>query len=164
MKFFIAIFLVFSVLFSSDDYELPEEFDKQTYEVGENIFEQKCTSCHVKFIDMNKVVRNFFHEDNKMNLKAPTANQISFRLKQQIGDKSDIEFHLYETADYLKSYVLAPDRSKSVCLEGVIKYFNGMPSMRGVVTEEEIESLNHFLYFLEGFNGINEYFHDETLF
>ncbi|MEN8717384.1 MAG: hypothetical protein ABF301_01810 [Sulfurovum sp.] len=164
MKFFITSILLISALIANDDYEIPQEFDKQTYEIGQDIFEQKCTTCHVKFIDMNTVVRNFFHENNNMNLKAPTANQISFRLKQQIGDKSDIEFHLFETNDYLKSYVLDPNRSKTICLDGVIEYFDGMPSMRGIVSEEEIEQLNHFLYFLEGFNGINEHFHDETIF
>lgn len=164
MKFLIPFFLIFTTLFSSDDYELPQEFNKKSYEIGENLFEQKCTSCHVKYIDMNKVVRNFFHENNKLKLKAPTANQISFRLKQQIGDKTDIEFHLFETNDFLRNYIFAPDKSKSICLKGVIKYFDGMPSMKDVVKDDEVEHINHFLYFLEGFNGINKFFHDETIF
>ncbi len=36
--------------------------------------------------------------------------------------------------------------------------------MKGRITEEEIEEVTHFLYFLEDFNGINEFFHDETKF
>jgi hypothetical protein len=57
-----------------------------------------------------------------------------------------------------------PDRSKTICLEQVIRYFDTMPSLKGVVSQKEIEDLNHFIYFLEGFNGINEFFHDETIF
>lgn len=30
--------------------------------------------------------------------------------------------------------------------------------MKGKITEEEIEEVTHFLYFLEGFNSINEFF------
>ena len=30
--------------------------------------------------------------------------------------------------------------------------------------EKEIEEVNHFLYFLEGFNGVNKFYHDETKF
>jgi hypothetical protein len=36
--------------------------------------------------------------------------------------------------------------------------------MKGKITEEEIEQVNHFLYFLEGFNGVNEFYFDETKF
>jgi hypothetical protein len=36
--------------------------------------------------------------------------------------------------------------------------------MKGKITEKEIEEVNHFLYFLEGFNGVNKFYHDETKF
>jgi hypothetical protein len=39
-----------------------------------------------------------------------------------------------------------------------------MPSMKGKITEKEIEEVNHFLYFLEGFNGVNKFYNDETKF
>ena len=69
-----------------------------------------------------------------------------------------------QTNDFLKDYLFNPNLSKTICLEGVIRHFEVMPSMKGKITEEEIEEVNHFLYFLEGFNGINEYYHDETKF
>jgi hypothetical protein len=168
MKYFLIISLLLSSLYTSDiddeEFEIPKEFDRQAYNSGEATFEQKCTQCHVKYIDVPKAVNNFFRQNNKLELKAPTANMISYRLKLRIGSKEDIEFHLHDTNEFLQSFLMNPDRSKTVCLEGVIKYFETMPSMKGVVNEKEIENINHFLYFLEGFNGINEFFYDETIF
>merc|ERR1711879_93218 len=113
-------------------------------------------------MDIQLLMKNFMEEDNKLlNLKAPTGNEISFRLKQQVGSKDDIEFHLLETGDFLIDYLYYPDKSKTICLEGVIRHFDTMPSMKGKITEQEIEDVNHFLYFLEGFNGVNKYYHNE---
>lgn len=69
-----------------------------------------------------------------------------------------------ETADFLVNYVNNPDKSKSICLEGVVKHFDTMPSLKGQISEEEIRTVNHFLYFLEGFNGVNKYYHKEDEF
>lgn len=145
--------------------ELPEEFDRELYNQGEKIFENKCMECHEKSMPIPLLMKNFIEENNKtLKLKAPTGNEISFRLKQQIGNKEDIEFHLHQTNDFLKDYLYNPDLSKTICLQGVIKHFKVMPSMKGKITEREIEDVNYFLYFLEGFNGVNEFYFDETKF
>lgn len=144
---------------------LPQEFNKEKYDLGEKIFETKCMECHEKSMPIPLLMKNFIEENNKtLKLKAPTGNEISFRLKQQIGSRDDMEFHLHQTNDFLKDYLYNPDLSKTICLEGVIKHFKVMPSMKGKITEEEIEKVNHFLYFLEGFNGVNKFYHDETKF
>lgn len=146
-------------------FALPEEFDKDRYETGEKIFEKKCSECHVKFMDIQLLMKNFILEDNKLlNLKAPTGNEISFRLKQQIGSKEDVEFQIEEDIDFVKDYLFNPDKAKTICLEGVIKHFDTMPSMKGKISEEEIEDVTFFLYFLEGFNGVNEFYHKEDEF
>jgi hypothetical protein len=162
MKTIMIILMFVSAVFAS---ELPEEFDREKYDLGEKVFDNKCNSCHEKSMPIPLLMKNFIEENNKtLNLKAPTGNEISFRLKQQIGHRDDIEFHLMQTNDFLKDYLYNPDLAKTICLEGVIRHFEVMPSMKGKVTEEEIEDVNHFLYFLEGFNGINEFYHDETKF
>ena len=144
---------------------LPQEFNKEKYDLGEKIFETKCMECHEKSMPIPLLMKNFIEENNKtLKLKAPTGNEISFRLKQQIGSRDDMEFHLHQTNDFLKDYLYNPDLSKTICLEGVIRHFKVMPSMKGKITEEEIEEVNHFLYFLEGFNGVNKFYHDETKF
>ncbi len=151
-----------SSIFASD---LPQEFDRELYEKGEKIFENKCMECHQKSMPIPLLMKNFIEENNQtLKLKAPTGNEISFRLKQQIGNKEDLEFHLHQTNDFLKDYLYNPNLSKTICLEGVIRHFKVMPSMKGKITENEIEEVNYFLYFLEGFNGVNEFYFDETKF
>ncbi|TLP39317.1 c-type cytochrome [Arcobacter arenosus] len=160
MKVVALFFCFISYLFA-----LPDEFDRKLYNEGEKIFEAKCSSCHQKSIQMQTLLKNFLEEDNRtLKLLAPTGNQISFRLKSQIGSPDDREFHLMETADFLVEYVNNPNKSKSICLEGVVKHFDTMPSLKGKITEEEIRTVNHFLYFLEGFNGVNKYYHKEDAF
>lgn len=162
MRAIMIIFLFIGTVFAS---ELPEEFDRETYNIGEKVFDNKCSSCHEKSMPIPLLMKNFIEENNKtLKLKAPTGNEISFRLKQQVGSRDDIEFHLVQTNDFMKDYLYNPNRAKTICLEGVIRHFDTMPSMKGKVTEEEIEEVNHFLYFLEGFNGVNEFYHDETKF
>lgn len=157
--------ILFLIAAISSLFALPEEFDKNRYEIGEKIFENKCSECHVKSMDMELLLKNFISEDNKLlNLKAPTGNQISFRLKQQIGSKDDIEFQIEEDIDFVKDYLINPNKTKTICLKGVVKHFDTMPSMEGKITEEEIEDVTFFLYFLEGFNGVNEFYHKEDEF
>jgi len=157
MKVLILLIILFNLLFA-----LPDEFDREKYNIGEKIFDNKCSQCHRKSMPIPLLMKNFIEEDNKLlNLKAPTGNEISFRLKQQIGHSTDIEFHLLETTDFVKDYLYYPDKSKTICLEGVIRHFDTMPSMKGKITEDEIEDVTFFLYFLEGFNDVNEYYHNE---
>lgn len=157
--------ILFLMAAISSLFALPEEFDKVRYEIGEKIFENKCSECHVKSMDIQLLMKNFIIEDNKLlNLKAPTGNEISFRLKQQIGSKDDIEFQIEEDIDFVKDYLFNPDKAKTICLEGVIRHFDTMPSMEGKISEEEIEDVTFFLYFLEGFNGVNEFYFKEEEF
>ncbi|WP_321469428.1 hypothetical protein [Halarcobacter sp.] len=157
MKVLIMLLVFLNLLFA-----LPDEFDRDRYNVGEKIFDNKCSECHRKSMPIPLLMKNFIEKDNKLlNLKAPTGNEISFRLKQQVGHRGDIEFHLMETTDFVKDYLYNPDKAKTICLEGVIRHFDTMPSMKGKITEEEIEDVTFFLYFLEGFNDVNEYYHNE---
>jgi len=160
MKLLLIMILSIGSLFA-----LPDEFDRDVYKKGEVVFNNKCSECHEKSMDIQLLMKNFIEEDNKLlNLKAPTGNEISFRLKSQIGSRDDVEFQIYEAMDFVKDYLYNPDKSKTICLEGVIKHFDTMPSMKGKISEEEIEDVTFFLYFLEGFNGVNEYYYKEDEF
>jgi len=135
MKLIITMCLILSYVFSSP----PEEFENEKYQAGELVFDNKCSSCHVKSMDIQVLMSNFIEHDNKvLNLLAPTGNEISFRLKSQIGSKDDVEFHIEEVTDFVKDYIINPDKAKTVCLEGVVKHFDTMPSMKGKVSEEEM--------------------------
>jgi len=115
---------------------------------GEEVYQKKCASCHESFIPMEKLMENFMEKNNTLlQLKAPTLNQLSFRLKQQIGDpKGDEDMHRMEVGAFISDYLKNPDKQKSVCLPDVIKYFETMPSMKGQLSEDEIEAVSEFLY------------------
>lgn len=154
MKLIIVLLLTLSTLFA-----LPPEFSKERYLAGEKIFDSKCSSCHKKYLPVKLLMENFIYEENELlNLKAPTGNEISYRLKSQVGSKDDIEFHIEETADFVKDYLYYPDLAKTICLPGVIRHFETMPSMKGKISEKQMEEVAFFLYFLEGFEGVNEFY------
>ena len=115
---------------------------------GEEVFKAKCASCHSEFFSIEKLTENFMESGNKLlNLKAPTLNQLSFRLKQQIGDpKGDEDMHRMEVGAFIADYLIKPDKQKSVCMDDVIKYFDTMPSMKGQIDEEEIEVVSEYIY------------------
>lgn len=115
---------------------------------GKVVYEQKCASCHEPFISMERLMENFMDKNNTLlHLKAPTLNQLSFRLKQQIGDpKGDEDMHRMEVGAFISDYLQNPDKQKSVCLPDVIKYFETMPSMKNELSESEIEAVSEFLY------------------
>ena len=115
---------------------------------GEEIFKAKCASCHSEFVTIEKLTENFMESENKLlNLKAPTLNQLSFRLKQQIGNpKGDEDMHRMEVGAFIADYLINPDKQKSVCLEDVIKHFDTMPSMKGKIDDDEIEAVSEYIY------------------
>ena len=126
-----------------------------TFSIGANegkaLFEKHCASCHVPFIPMLTLKENFLdHNNTLLNLKAPTLNQLSYRLKQRIGDpKGDEELHRMEVTAFMSDYVYHPDKDKSVCLDEVMAHFKTMPSLKGKVSEEALESIGEYLYDFE---------------
>jgi len=118
---------------------------------GKALFTKHCASCHTPFIPMLKLKENFLDQNNTLlKLKAPTLNQLSYRLKQRIGDpKGDEELHRMEVSAFMSDYVYNPNKDKSICLEEVMVHFKTMPSLKGKVSEEELESIGEYLYDFE---------------
>ncbi len=115
---------------------------------GKEVYEKKCASCHPGYIPMSKLKENFQDYNNTLlKLTAPTLNQLSYRLKKSIGDpKGDNEIHRMEVAAFISEYVLYPDRQKSLCLDEVMQSFETMPSLKGKVSEEELEAVSTYIY------------------
>ncbi len=115
---------------------------------GRKIYEKKCASCHKEYISMGELKKNYMdHNNTLLKLTAPTINQLSYRLKQRIGDpKGDNDIHRMEVSAFISDYVYYPDRDKSVCLPDVMQHFKTMRSLKGKVTEEELEEVNTFIY------------------
>jgi hypothetical protein len=115
---------------------------------GMTIYKNKCASCHKEFIPMGRLKENFVEYNNtKLKLKGPTLNQLSFRLKQKIGDPNgDEEIHLMEVVEFVKSYVYTPDKQKSVCMDEVLAAFDTMPSLKGKISQEALEEVATYIY------------------
>ena len=115
---------------------------------GKEIFKKKCESCHVSYIS-NKLLRENFMEYNntKLKLKAPTLNMISFRLKEVIGNRDfDADMHKFEVVEFIKSYVKKPDQTKSKCIKKVLEVFHTMHSMKGKISDEELQKVAEYIY------------------
>ncbi len=115
---------------------------------GETIYKNKCSSCHAGYMPIGELKENFVDFNNtKLHLKAPTLNQLSVRLKQHIGDpKGDEEIHIMEVVEFIKDYVYNPDLEKSVCMNEVIEAFNVMHSLKGKISEEDLEEVGEYIY------------------
>jgi len=115
---------------------------------GKSVYEQKCAQCHPLYIPPATLIENFMEQNNTLlHLKAPTISQIAFRLKTHIGDpQGDKEIYRMEVDSFVADYLMNPDKSKSICLPKVIRYFDTMPSLRGKISVEEIEAVSAFLY------------------
>ena len=116
---------------------------------GEEVYNKKCSSCHQLYIPVEILMKNFMDQNNRLlHLKAPTVNQLSYRLKQQIGDpKGDKDIQLMEVTAFIQNYLLYPDKQKSVCLPEILSYFDTMPSFKGKISDEEIEAVSEWIYF-----------------
>ena len=115
---------------------------------GETVYKKKCAFCHTGYIPVGELKENFVEYNNtKLKLKAPTLNQLSFRLKQKIGDPNgDRDIQLMEITDFVTGYLYQPDRSKSICMDEVLAAFDTMPSMKGKISEDEIEAVTAYIY------------------
>jgi thioredoxin-related protein len=123
---------------------------------GKDVYNQKCKSCHIEYIAMSKLKENFLQEDNKqLKLKAPTINQITFRLKSRIGDpRGDQDIHKMEIDSFVADYISHPDKEKSICLPDVIKHFKTMPVVK--LDDDELEAINDFLYEYDKYDYIKQ--------
>ncbi|MEA1880233.1 MAG: thioredoxin family protein [Campylobacterota bacterium] len=133
MKLYVLLCLCLGFIYASD---------------GKDIYEKKCASCHKGYISMDALKKNYLDYNNTLlKLAAPTINQLSYRLKQRIGDpKGDNDMHRMEVSAFISDYVYYPDRDKSVCLPDVMQHFKTMPSLKGKISEEELEEVNMFIY------------------
>lgn len=113
---------------------------------GQEVYETKCASCHALYHPLSTLEKNFMEEGNRLlNLKAPTMNQIVYRLKTRIGDPNgDEDIHLMEIESFLADYFENPDKEKSVCLPEVIQFFETMPPV--TLDEEAFSAIVSFLY------------------
>ncbi len=120
------------------------------YDMGKKIFEKKCSSCHIGYIDGKILENNFLQKDNKLlKLTSPNVNMITYFLMEDanhIGDKNDPEMQRLEIEEYVKDYLYNPSRENSIIREEFLKYFDKKESMKGKVSEDEISNIVDYLF------------------
>lgn len=117
-----------------------------SYEEGKKIFENKCASCHGKYISIKNLKVNFFEKDNKLyNITVPTVNMLAYAImdsSKKIGDPEDPEMRQMEIEEYLKGYLEDPDITQTICDDSLIKYYDKKKPIK--ISEEEAVSLAQF--------------------
>lgn len=114
---------------------------------GKEVFDAKCASCHRYYIPLNELKKNAQSNNTLLELKAPTLNQLSFGVRLNIGDiKADEESQRLEVEEFIENYIAAPDKKKNVVSPEMTKFFPAMPSMKGLLNEDEIEALSNFIF------------------
>ena len=99
-----------------------------SYKKGQEIFLEKCSSCHGKHVDMKILKTNFFEKNNKLlNLTTPTVNMLAYAIMdspKHLGDKEDPEMQQIEIEEFIKNYLENPDINNSICEPSIIKYYD----------------------------------------
>ena len=115
---------------------------------GEDVYNHICAKCHQGYVPADELSKNFFEENNtRLHLKAPTISQISYSMKQKIGDPmADDDIRRMEVSAFIADYIIYPDKQKSVLNPRIGKFFKTMPSLKGKLSTEDIEAISNFVY------------------
>ena len=114
---------------------------------GEDVYTNICSKCHQLYVPLEELSKNFEAGNKILNLKAPTISQISYRMKQKIGDpRSDEDIQRMEVSAFIADYIIYPDKQKSVLHPNVGKHFETMPSLKGKLSTDDIEAISGFVY------------------
>jgi len=114
---------------------------------AEDTFEKKCSTCHKGYIAQSQLIKNYEQNNSLFKLKAPTLTELSFALRDQIGDRmGDKESQLMEIEDFLKNYLSDPNKKRSILSKSVTRHFETMPKMKGKLKDEEIEALASYMF------------------
>jgi thioredoxin-related protein len=134
---------------------------------GAEVFEKKCASCHDYYIPQSRLNTNYEYNNTDLKLKAPTLTELSFRLKDQVGDRTtDAEGQKFEIEVFLTVFLKDPaSNKKSILKKQTRKVFGEMPPVE--VDEDEVEALADFMYdYAEQMmvkHGVKRYSYEEAL-
>ena len=109
---------------------------------GEVVFDKACASCHMKNITKDKTMKVF------KTLKAPPMIEVSNHLKNNIKivDDLDDEIHRAVVIAFIKDYVEYPHLDKAMCQAVALERFSLMPSLKGQLTQEELNAVAAWTY------------------
>jgi thioredoxin-related protein len=112
---------------------------------AEEIFKAKCSSCHKDYIAQSRLNKNYEHNNSDLNLTAPTLTELSFQLREKIGDRrADKESQVMEIEDFLLDYLDHPNRDKSILRKDILKHFKTMPKQH--LSDDDAELLSEYMF------------------
>ncbi len=111
-----------------------EERSAQEAKANEALFSKYCASCHTTVIGVNE-------SGGKVTpiYEAPYAKDVVNKLKAETKTKEAFVV-------FVKDYINEPDKRKSLYGKKAIKDFGLMPSLKGVMTDDEATGLADYLY------------------
>ena len=112
---------------------------------GKALLEQKCASCH------NLALPPKTFEDEV----APPMMAVAFHV-QNFMDVTDESLRIPKAVAFVKDYVIAPSKSKSLCDEASLKSYGLMPSQKENVTEGELDAIARYLFVHYTQKNLNE--------
>jgi len=101
---------------------------------GEALFTSYCASCHTTVVGVDESGGKVTHI-----YEAPYAKDVVNKLKAETKTKA-------EFIVFVKDYINEPDKRKSLYGKKAIKDFGLMPSLKGVMTDSEVNGLADYLY------------------
>ena len=107
-------------------------FSNQT---GEELFNKNCSECHATILGVD-------HDggyENKLLTPAPYVSDLVKKLKEETGTQEKF-------AEFINAYIENPDKRKTLYGKRAIKKFGLMPSLKGVMSEDEKSLLIDYLY------------------
>jgi mono/diheme cytochrome c family protein len=95
---------------------------------GQALFETHCTSCHATA-----------HKEDESKLIAPYIMGTVRHVKEKFDTKE-------AAVRFMVDYIQNPSKEKAVCRPDAIKRFGLMPSLKGVISPEDLEKIAGYLY------------------
>ncbi|MDD2699219.1 MAG: hypothetical protein PHF17_10495 [Arcobacteraceae bacterium] len=105
------------------------------------LFEKKCQMCHATTAPKSK--------QKKMLMVSPPMNVVAKNMVwgiDSLHDKISDEDLRNESITFMKDYLYNPDRKKSNCEDISFEKFGMMPSLKGFITEQELDVLLPWVY------------------
>ena len=96
---------------------------------GAGLTKENCASCHMLTSPTPEMIPK---------LKVPAMEAVMFHIKLNIKDKEDIK-------KFIVDYTQNPAASKSVCESNKVQKFGVMPSLKGKISEQDLETISDYL-------------------
>lgn len=107
----------------------------------EKLFNKHCASCHVESMGMNINLQGEY----TYICKGPYITDLITKIKEETRSKNRTN-NKEAFSSFIKSYINDPSKRKSLYGKRAIKEFGLMPSLEGVMTNEESTQLADYLY------------------